>query len=65
MRSNIKVGTIVNIIRVYNDYARKIAQDERELDRCRVQGDKNGILFAEIELNKDKAKMAEFLDYYV
>ena len=65
MHSNIKVRTIVNIISVYNKYARKIAQDEIELNRCRAQDDKNGILFAEIELNKDRAKMAEFLDYYV
>ena len=65
MHSNIKVRTIVNIINVYNNYARQIAMDEHEVERCRKEDDKNGLMFAEIQLNKDRAKMSEFLDYYV
>ena len=65
MHSNIKVGTIVNIINVYNRYIDRIAISERKYDYYKSIGDKTGLLFAEIELKKDSAKLSEFLDYYV
>jgi len=65
MHSNIKVGTIVNIMRVYYDYQRKVIQDEQEVERCKKENDKEGLLYAQIDLNRDKAKLAEFLDYYI
>lgn len=65
MASNIKVGTIVNIINVYNRYKDRIEIGERKYEYYKSIGDKTGMLLAEIELKKDRAKMSEFLDYYV
>ena len=65
MHSNIKVGTIVNIMQVYRNYIHKINCDELRCDYYRKIDDKTELMLAEIELNKDKAKLAEFLDYYV
>ena len=65
MHTNIKVGTIVNIINVYNNYTQKIAISQRKFDYYKSIGDKTEMIFAEIELKKDKAKLAEFLDFYI
>ena len=65
MHSNIKVGTIVNIINVYNRYKSRIAIDERKFDYYKSIGDETNMFLAEIELKKDRDKLSEFLDYYV
>ena len=60
-----KVGTIVNIMRVYGQYQTKIKDDYNYLNYCKSTGDKFKIQEAENQLNKDKAEMGEFLDYEV
>ena len=65
MASNIKVGTIVNIMRVYGQYSQKIRDDENYLEYCRSTGSKFKIQEAQEQLDKDRAKMGEFLDYYI
>lgn len=65
MHSNIKVRTIVNIMDVYYKYRNKIEISQRKYDYYKSIDDKTEMLLAEIELKKDKDKMAEFLDYYI
>lgn len=65
MPSNIKVRTIVNIMEVYNKYAHRVAISRQKYDYYKSIGDKTEMLFAEIELKKDEAKLREFLDYYI
>lgn len=65
MHSNIKVRTIVNIMQVYNQYVNKIAAAERNYDYYKSQNNQTGMLLAKIELDKQRANLGEFLDYYV
>ena len=65
MHSNIKVGTIVNIMKVYYDYSHRVEMSERKYDYYKSKGDKTEMLLAEIQLNKDRTKLREFLDYYI
>ena len=65
MHSNIKVGTIVNIMKVYYDYSRRVEMSERKYDYYKSKGDKTEMMLAEIQLNKDRSKLREFLDYYI
>ena len=65
MRSNIKIRTIINIINVYNQYSSKVANSENKLNYYKSIGDDTQAMLAEIELNKNKTKLSEFLDYYV
>jgi len=65
MSSNIKVGTIVNIMRVYGQYQQQIKDDENYLEYCRSTGSKFKIQEAQAQLDRDRAKMGEFLDYYI
>lgn len=60
-----KVGTIVNIMTVYNNYKRMIEEDYQELERCKTIGSKFGVEKAQIQLDRDKARMGEFLDYEI
>ena len=65
MHTNIKVGTIVNIITVYNRYIQKIGLAEERYEYYKSIDDKTGMLLAQIELNKERTKLGEFLDFYV
>ena len=60
-----KVGTIVNIMTVYNNYKQMIEQDYQELEYYKSIGSKLGIEKAQIQLDRDKARMGEFLDYEI
>lgn len=65
MSSNIKVGTIVNIMRVYGQYQQKIKDDYSYLDYCRTTGSKFKIQEAKEQLDKDQKELGEFLDFYI
>ena len=65
MPSNIRVGTIVNIMKVYGQYQQKIKDDYSYLEYCRSTGSKFKIQEAQTQLDKDKAEMGEFLDFYI
>lgn len=60
-----KVGTIVNIMRVYGQYQDKLKHDHEYLDYCRTTGSKFQIQKAQEKLNKDQSEMRQFLDYEV
>lgn len=60
-----KVGTIVNIMNVYNRYQYKINADIERVEYFKSIGSKLGIEQAQAQLNKDKAEMSEFLDYEI
>ena len=65
MHSNIKVGTIVNIIRVHNDYVNKIYRLEQECEHYQHIGDKASYYATKAQLDKTKSEHGEFLDFYV
>lgn len=65
MHPNIKVSTIVNIMKVYYDYVHRIEIGERKYEYYKSIGNKTEMMFAQIELNKDRTKLKEFLDYYI
>lgn len=65
MHSNIKVGTIVNIMKVNEDYVRKINSLEQKCDYCQQSGDTTGFYLTKIELDKTKNEYGEFLDFYI
>lgn len=65
MHSNIRVGTIVNIMKVYGEHIRKIEIAERKYDYYKSIDNKTEMLFAQIELNKERKKLAQFLDFYI
>lgn len=60
-----KVGTIVNIMNVYNQYQSKIKYDREYLEYCRHKGGKFQIQEAKERLDKDQSEMRQFLDYEV
>ena len=63
--SNIKVGTIVNIMKVYNEHKRKIEAKQYKYDYYKSIGDKTMAMLAEIELKQEEKKLGEFLDFYI
>ena len=65
MHSNIKVGTIVNIMEVYERYSKNVIMSQRKYDYYKSKNKKAEMLLAEIQLNKDRTKLREFLDYYI
>ena len=65
MASDIKVGTIVNIMRVYGQYQQKIKDDYSYLGYCRSTGSKFKIQEAQAQLDKDQKELGEFLDFYI
>lgn len=65
MHSNIKVGTIVNIMKVYGEHIHRIEIAERKYDYYKSKGDKTEMFLAHIELKKERKKLGEFLDYYI
>ena len=65
MHSDIKVGTIVNIIEVYNRYSNRVAMSQRKYDYYKSKGDETQTELARIQLKQDKDKLADFLDYYI
>lgn len=65
MHSNIKVGTIVNIVKVHNDYVNKIYSLEQKCDYCKRVGDMTNFYLTQFDLNKAKNEYGEFLDFYV
>ena len=50
--SNIKVGTIVNIMKVYNEHKRKVEAKQYKYDYYKSIGDKTMAMLAEIELKQ-------------
>lgn len=65
IHSNIKVGTIVNIMKVNSEHLRKIEAKQIECEHYKAIGDSIGFLWAEIELKKEEKKYSEFLDFYI
>ena len=65
MSSDIKVGTIINIMRVYGQYQQKIKDDYSYLEYCRSTGSKFKIQEAQEQLDQDQKELGEFLDFYV
>ena len=60
-----KIGTILNIINVYNNYQSKINADYQELEYFKSIGSKLGIEQAKEKIKKDSAELGEFLDYEI
>ena len=65
MHSNIKVGTIVNIMRVNNEHLNKIDIKQRKYDYYKSIGNETLAMLAEIELKHEQQKYGEFLDFYI
>ena len=65
IHSNIQVKTIVNIMKVYGEYIHRIEIAERKYDYFKSIGDKTEMMFAQIELNKERKSLGEFLDFYI
>ncbi len=65
MHSNIKVRTIVNIIRVNNQYESKIGHLERECEYYKRNGDMANFNLTKAQLDKTKSEHGEFLDFYI
>ena len=65
MHSNIKVRTIVNIINLSNQYIKRIEDIESRCEHYKRIGDKQELMLAEFQLNREKSKYSEFLDFYV
>jgi hypothetical protein len=60
-----KIGTIVNLMHIYQNYQNMINEDVKQLEYYKSIGSKLGIEKAQIQLDKDKARMGEFLDYEI
>ena len=60
-----KVGTVVNIINVYNQYQAKLNMDYQRLAYYKSIGSKLGIQQAEADITKDTTELGEFLDYEI
>lgn len=65
IHSGIKVRTIVNIMKVYGEHIHRVEIAQRKYDYYKSIGDRTEIMFAEIELNKERKKLGEFLDFYI
>ena len=65
IHSNIRVRTIVNIMKVYYEHEHRIAIAQRKYDYYKSIGDKTEMMFAQIELNNEEKKLAQFLDFYI
>lgn len=65
MHSNIKVGTIVNIMKVNGEHLKKIELAERRYDYYKSIGNETMTFLAGIELKNEKDKYSQFLDFYV
>ena len=63
--TEIKVGTIVNIMRVNYDYVHRIAKQEQLCNYYEAKGDKTNLFLAKIQLKKDRAEYGQFLDFYI
>lgn len=60
-----KVGTIVNIMTVYNQYQTKIKDDYKYFEYCISTGSKFKIQEAKKQIDKDKKELGEFLNFEV
>jgi len=65
MHSNIKVGTIVNIMKVNSEHLQKIEVAERKYDYYKSIGNETMTFLSGIELKKEKDKYSQFLDFYI
>lgn len=65
MHSNIKVGTIVNIMRVNSEHLHKINIAQQKYDYYKSIDDKTMQLIAKTELKQEKKKYSQFLDFYI
>lgn len=65
VHSNIKVRTIVNIIKVNNEHLDKINIVQHKYDYYKSIGDETMAFLASIELKKEKDKYSQFLDFYI
>lgn len=65
MHSNIKIGTIINVIKVNGEHLQKIEVAERKYDYYKSIGDETMAFLASIELKKEKDKYSQFLDFYI
>ena len=65
MHSNIKVGTIINIMKVNNEHLNKINIAQSNYDYYKSIGDETMAFLAGIELKKEKDKYSQFLDFYI
>lgn len=65
MHSNIKVGTIVNIMRVNDEFMQKIKRKQMKYDYHKSKGNDDLATIAKIELNQEQKRYSEFLDFYV
>lgn len=63
--TDIKVGTIVNIMKVNSEHLRKIEAKQAKCDYCKSIGDSIGFMWAEIELKQEQKKYSQFLDFYI
>ena len=60
-----KVGTIVNIMHIYHDYQKMINEDIEKIEYYKSIGNQVGIQKTQIQLDKDKTRMGEFLNYEI
>lgn len=65
VHSNIKVRTIVNIMKVNNEHLDKINIAQHKYDYYKSIGDETMAFLASIELKKEKDKYSQFLDFYI
>ena len=65
IHSNIKVKTIVNIMKVNNEHLDKIDIAERKYEYYKSIGNEPMMLLAGIELKNEQNKYTQFLDFYI
>ena len=65
MHSNIKVGTIVNIIKVNGEHLQKIENAEQKYNYYKSIGDETMAFLASVEFKTEKSKYSQFLDFYI
>ena len=65
IHSGIKVGTIVNIMRVNDEFLNKIFTKQEKQKHYKEIGNEEMAFLIGIELEKEKSKYGEFLDFYI
>ena len=65
VHSNIKVRTIVNIMKVNNEHLDKINIAQCKYEYYKSVGDETMAFLASVELKKENDKYSQFLDFYI
>ena len=65
MHSNIKVGTIVNIMNVYYEYKNRVIEKQERYDYFKSIGNTMQASIAKSDLVDEQNSLNKFLDFYI